>query len=81
MDSSGTKSTISFNCMIVDCEGCLNREYEKNPGLFANVQMVQVERDDGGQYDALFTSLGLAKQAAKTGCGCDGACLTEVWAK
>ena len=80
MDGSGN-AKIPFNCMIVDCEGCLNGEYDKNPGLFEHVKMIQVERDDGGKYDALFTSLGMAKQEDKTGCGCDGNCPTEVWTK
>lgn len=76
-----------FDCIVADCEGCLNSEYDKNPELFKAVKMIQVERDDryplnsvtGGKYEILFGKLGLKK--IDTGYGCGGKCYSEVWAK
>ena len=65
-----------FDCLVVDCENCLVEEYRKNPDLFRSVKRIQVERDDGGDYDALFEELGF--HAIHTGKGCDGGCVTEV---
>ena len=68
------------NCLVVDCENCLVGEYEKNPELFDEVEMIQVERDDfDGSYTKLFDKLGFVKTGQ--GYGCDGECPTEVWEK
>jgi hypothetical protein len=73
-----------FDTLVVDCEGCLVKEYRKNPGLFSHVTMVQVERDDtiiegSESYDPLLTDLGFSK--IHDGVGCDGRCPTEVWVR
>ncbi len=68
------------DCIVADCEGCLNDEYAKNPDLFAEVKHVEVERDDGEgkKYDALLsTELGMT--LVDRGAGCGGRCATEVW--
>jgi hypothetical protein len=67
-----------FDTVVADCEGCLVSEYAKNPSLFANVRQIQVERDDGGAYDALLRDA-LGMRVVATGYGCDGRCDTEVW--
>jgi len=67
-----------FDCIVADCEGCLHHEYEKNPDLFKNVRLIQVERDDGGKYDELFKNK-LHMTLKDTGKGCGGRCITEVW--
>ena len=67
------------DCLVVDCENCLVNEYDKNPELFDEVKMIQVERDDDGNYTNLFEKLGLVK--IDQGYGCDGQCMTEVWEK
>ena len=64
-----------FDCLVVDCEGCLVEEHRKNPDLFKSVKRIQVERDDSGTYDALFKSM----TKVHTGKGCAGKCVTEVW--
>ena len=69
------------DCIVADCEGCLHLEYEKNPELFNNVKMIQVERDDGRKYDNLFQKLQLRKIDDGKGLGCDGRCDTQVWVK
>lgn len=68
-----------FDTLVVDCEGCLHTEFEKNPDLFKFVTMIQVERDDGNKYDSLFSELGMRK--VHIGNGCDGDCTTEVWTR
>jgi hypothetical protein len=70
-----------FDCIVADCEGCLNDEYAKNPRLFEHVAMVQVERDDGGdKYTGLLRdTLGLVR--VEVGSGCNGRCTTEVWVR
>ena len=40
-----------FDTIVVDCEGCLVKEFEKNPDLFKHITQIQVERDDNGSYD------------------------------
>jgi len=35
-----------FDTLVADCEGCLIREYEKNPTLFKSLTMAILERDD-----------------------------------
>jgi hypothetical protein len=66
------------NCIVADCEGCLHGEYEKNPQLFANIQTIQVERDDvDGAYDQLFEALDM--ELIHEGLGCNGKCTTQVW--
>jgi hypothetical protein len=68
------------NCLVVDCENCLVGEYKKNPELFDEVEMIQVERDDfDGSYTKLFDKLGFVK--TDQGYGCNGNCPTEVWEK
>ena len=47
-----------FN-LIVNCENCLYNEYKKNPKLFSEVKMIQVERDDDGLYNKLRKELGM----------------------
>ena len=68
-----------FDTIVCDCEGCLHKEYEKNPELFKDVKMIQVERDDNNQYDELFLKLNM--KLLHVGDGCDGNCKTEVWVK
>lgn len=72
-----------FDTLVVDCEGCLTGEYDKNPDLFEHVTMIQVERDDVAlnttRYDPLFEKLGFKK--IFTGKGCGTACATDVWIK
>ena len=74
-----------FNTLVVDCEGCLVEEYEKNPVLFDHITMIQVERDDlpgmsrPADYESLFIKLGFKK--IHSGKGCDGNCPTEVWTR
>ena len=65
-----------FDCLVVDCENCLVEEHRKNPDLFKSIKRIQVERDDGGNYDNLFQTLGF--KVIHTGKGCDGNCKTEV---
>lgn len=68
-------------CLVVDCENCLVGEYEKNPELFSDVRVLQVERDDfDGSYTDLLTNT-LQLKKIHTGDGCDGRCATEVWVK
>lgn len=72
-----------FDTLVVDCEGCLVEEHEKNPDLFDHITMIQVERDDlpgmsrPADYKSLFIKLGFKK--IHSGKGCDGNCPTEVW--
>ena len=69
-----------FDTLVVDCEDCLVEEYEKNPDLFDNIDMIQVEKDDiEKSYDNLFAKLKLSK--IHIGLGCDGTCTTEVWVR
>ena len=69
-----------FDTLIVDCEGCLIDEYNKNPYLFDNITMIQVERDDtDGMYTRLLKGLGFTLSGS--GQGCDGRCSTEVWTR
>ena len=69
-----------FDTLVVDCEKCLVGEYEKNPDLFDNIDMIQVERDDYKKsYDDLFAKLKLSK--IHIGLGCGGMCKTEVWVR
>lgn len=70
-----------YDTIVADCEGCLVDEENKNPELFWSISMIQVERDDGGTYDALFNRLGLKMVEAGVGKGCDGKCNTEVWVR
>lgn len=45
------------DCMVVDCEDCLQKEYDKTPSLFDEVRVIQVERDDANKnYEKLFKS-------------------------
>ena len=79
------------DCLVADCEDCLVNEYNKNPGLFREVQHVQVERDDPHQnYTKLLRDiLRLSHIHTGRGCGVDTAtedmkrngmlCTTEVW--
>jgi len=67
------------DCMVVDCENCLGQEYNKNPSLFDDLRLLQVERDDRGSYDALFKKLKLRK--VDEGMGCGTSCKTEVWVR
>lgn len=72
-----------FDTIIVDCEGCLTGEYEKNPELFDHVRQIQVERDDcvhksdSCHYEDLFKKLGM--KLVYIGLGCDGKCETQVY--
>ena len=69
-----------FDTLVVDCEKCLVGEYEKNPDLFDNIDMIQVERDDYKKsYDDLFAKLKLSK--IHIGLGYGGMCKTEVWVR
>lgn len=77
-----------FDTIICDCEGCLKEEYNKNPNLFENVTMIQVERDDRpikknsyekGIYDELFKILDM--KLIYKGDGCGRSCDTDVWVK
>ncbi len=75
-----------FDCIVADCENCLNDEYVKNPVLFEKVKYIQVERDDRsplnakvGPYDKLREKLNMKK--LHSGLGCGGACETEVWGR
>ena len=72
----------SFDTMIVDCEGCLHKEFEKNPDLFKYITQIQVERDDEAArpYDKLLKK-DLGMRLVHTGKGCNGNCVTEVWEK
>ena len=75
-----THGTWTPNVLVVDCENCLVSEYNKNPDIFRNLYMIQVERDDFDQaYTPLFEKLDMRK--IYTGKGCDGGCATEVWVK
>tara|TARA_B100000686_G_C16701969_1_gene923980 strand:+ start:24 stop:704 length:681 start_codon:yes stop_codon:yes gene_type:complete len=77
-----------FDTIVVDCEGCLHKEFEKNPDLFKYVTQIQVERDDreisltatGGPYEKLLKN-DLGMKLVHTGKGCFGNCVTEVWEK
>ena len=71
-----------FDTIAVDCEGCLVKEFEKNPDLFKYITQIQVERDDGGSrpYDKLLKK-DLGMRLVHTGKGCNGNCVTEVWEK
>lgn len=68
-----------FNLIVADCENCLYQEYKKNPKLFSEVKMIQVERDDDGSYNKLRKELGM--KLIHTGVGCGGKCTSEVWKK
>ena len=64
--------------LVADCENCLVGEYQKNPLLFVNLKMIQVERDDFDKsYDELLSQLNMYK--VYSGYGCGGGCATEVW--
>ena len=78
------------DCLIADCEDCLGSEFEKNPELFDEVKMIQVERDDvDGNYESLFKEF--TKTDSYYGCGVTQPtadhirngmlCTTEVWEK
>lgn len=71
-----------FDTIIADCEGCLHKEYDKNPSLFDSVTQIQVERDDKyNEYDDfLINVLEMHKIEPGIGLGCEGRCNTEVWA-
>lgn len=75
-----SKVSQPFDCIVADCEGCLNEEYDKNPKLFNNIKYIQVERDDGNKYDTLFDKLNM-KLLDGDGYGCNERCRTEVWQK
>ena len=72
-----------FDTIIVDCEGCLTGEYEKNPELFDHVTQIQVERDDcltptsSCHYEDLFNKLGM--KLVHIGLGCGTTCETHVY--
>ncbi len=68
-----------FDLIVADCENCLHKEYKKNPKLFSNVNIIQVERDDDGSYDKLREELGM--ELIHIGVGCGGKCTSEVWIK
>jgi hypothetical protein len=87
---SGEGSKISslvskpFDTIVADCEGCLPGEYKKNPDLFKNVTMIQVERDDtqiynSEDYEQFLNSLKFKKIHSGKGCGIR--CATEVWVR
>lgn len=62
-EGQSIRSMVSrpFSLIVADCEGCLLEEYEKNPDLFENVKMIQVERDDDNIYDSIFKRLNMKK--------------------
>lgn len=67
-------------CIVADCENCLGEEYNKNPVLFSNLRILQVERDD---FDRSYSQLlkdTLKLSLIHSGYGCNGTCATEVWA-
>ena len=70
------------DCAVVDCEGCLDGEFEKNPSLFAALEQLQIERDDvprRGAIDRLLSEvLGMDLVFSHDDGGC---CATEVWAR
>ena len=55
----------------------MGEEYKKNPSLFDDVRLVQVERDDRGSYDELFNKLGMRKIDEGLGCGRHFRCSTD----
>ena len=94
--SIGLPEGKGFDCIVVDCEGCLPGEFRKNKELFVNARQVIVERDDHEDFDAnelpiflegergLYGHLlrvHLGMELTHTGGGCDGRCVTEVWTR
>ena len=66
------------DCLIADCENCLQGEVERLPELFSGLKQFQVERDDANSnYDELFDRLGMVK--VDEFYGCDGRCSADVW--
>lgn len=44
-----TQGTWNPTVLVADCENCLVNEYHKNPEMFHDLKMIQVERDDADQ--------------------------------
>ena len=66
------------DCLIADCESCLQGEFKRLPELFSDLKQFQVERDDAnGNYDELFDRLGMVK--VDEFYGCNGKCPADVW--
>lgn len=82
-EEGAVRSMVSknFDTIVADCEGCLHGEYEKNPGLFAHVEQIIVERDDSGSYDALFKKLSMERSAVGVHNNPLGLISNEVWTK